>query len=304
MGRAAAGSLLRATAPGVADIDAYEMDLCARGATARLVLNAHKLDYADADNVRLCWRWRTSPTRGLPRSSRTIWSARRQILLQELQHRVANSLQIIASVLMQSARRVQSDETRTHLHDAHHRVMSIATMQKQLAASRLGEVELRAYFTDLCASIGASMIADRDQLSLTSTADDSAVTGGRLGQPRPDRHRTGDQRPQARLSRTHRPGRIVVDYRARTAPAGPSRSATTAIGMPADGPVEARPRHQHRRGAVQAVGRPRQPHRRGAGNEGLDRPRLTGHAMRQAPGISLRDTGGGNGWLAAVRKSG
>ena len=37
------------------------------------------------------------------------------ILYQELQHRVANSLQIIASVLMQSARRVPSAETRSHL---------------------------------------------------------------------------------------------------------------------------------------------------------------------------------------------
>jgi hypothetical protein len=32
------------------------------------------------------------------------------ILLQEVQHRIANSLQIIASVLMQSARKVQSEE--------------------------------------------------------------------------------------------------------------------------------------------------------------------------------------------------
>src|SRR3546814_18014176 len=74
------------------------------------------------------------------------------ILLQELQHRVANSLQIIASVLMQSARRVQSEEARGHLHDAHNRVMSIATLQQQLAASRLGDVELRGYFTQLCES--------------------------------------------------------------------------------------------------------------------------------------------------------
>jgi hypothetical protein len=45
----------------------------------------------------------------------------KHILLQELQHRVANSLQIIASVLTQSANRVQSEETRLHLHDAHSR---------------------------------------------------------------------------------------------------------------------------------------------------------------------------------------
>ena len=54
------------------------------------------------------------------------------ILLQELQHRVANSLQIIASVILQSARKSQSDETRTSLTDAHSRVMSVAALQQQL----------------------------------------------------------------------------------------------------------------------------------------------------------------------------
>ncbi|MGO7668364.1 histidine kinase dimerization/phosphoacceptor domain -containing protein, partial [Rhizobium ruizarguesonis] len=54
------------------------------------------------------------------------------ILLQEVQHRVANILQIIASVLMQSARRVHSEEARGHLHNAHHLVMSIAALQRQL----------------------------------------------------------------------------------------------------------------------------------------------------------------------------
>lgn len=60
------------------------------------------------------------------------------MLLQEVQHRVANSLQIIASVLMQSARQVQSDEARGHLHNAHHRVMSIAALQRQLSTSSGG----------------------------------------------------------------------------------------------------------------------------------------------------------------------
>ena len=44
--------LLRADGVGV--IDAYELDLVRDGKkTCRLVLNAHKLDYFDADNVRL-----------------------------------------------------------------------------------------------------------------------------------------------------------------------------------------------------------------------------------------------------------
>src|SRR4029078_10028763 len=100
----------------------------------------------------------------------------KQVLLQELQHRVANSLQIIASVLMQSARRVQSDETRTHLYSAHNRVMSIATLQKQLAITSSDDVELRPYLKELCASIGASMIDEDGRISLSSKADDSKAT--------------------------------------------------------------------------------------------------------------------------------
>jgi chemotaxis protein methyltransferase CheR len=40
-------------------------------------------------------------------------------LLEELQHRIANSLQIIASIILMKARVVQSEETRFHLEDAH-----------------------------------------------------------------------------------------------------------------------------------------------------------------------------------------
>jgi two-component sensor histidine kinase len=98
------------------------------------------------------------------------------VLLQELQHRVANSLQIIASVLMQSARKVQSEEARAHLHDAHHRVMSIATLQKQLAVREGGDVALQPYFSELCDSIGASMISDPERLRIIPKADGTVTT--------------------------------------------------------------------------------------------------------------------------------
>jgi two-component sensor histidine kinase len=98
------------------------------------------------------------------------------VLHQELQHRVANSLQIIASVLMQSARRVPVGDARSYLVDAHSRVMSVATLQHQLAQSRLGDVALRSYFTELCASIGASMIQNHETMSISVDADDSVAT--------------------------------------------------------------------------------------------------------------------------------
>jgi two-component sensor histidine kinase len=76
---------------------------------------------------------------------------------------------------MQSARRVQSEETRSHLHNAHSRVMSIATLQSQLAVESSDDVELRKYMRDLCASIGASMIDDPDRINISSSVQDVAA---------------------------------------------------------------------------------------------------------------------------------
>ena len=170
-------SLLRATLSGAAQVDAYEMDLKRAGRDPRrLVVMAHQLDYGDKDNVRVMLAVSDVTDARLADRLRDDLVREKAILFQELQHRVANSLQIIASVLMQSARRVSSAETKGHLFDAHSRVMSVAALQSQLSVSGIGEVELRKYFTDLCASIGASMIHDQKQLRLTVEADDSIAS--------------------------------------------------------------------------------------------------------------------------------
>ncbi|PTS80776.1 histidine kinase [Sphingomonas sp. HMWF008] len=171
------GSLLRATVSGNAAIEAYEFDLVRIGRPTRnLVVNAHKLDYVGADEASIAVA--VSDMTEMRRAEKIKDDVVREkhVLLQELQHRVANSLQIIASVLMQSARKVQSDEARGHLNDAHHRVMSIATLQRQLAATQSDQVVLRPYFTDLCDSIGASMIFDHAVLKLETIVDDSVTT--------------------------------------------------------------------------------------------------------------------------------
>jgi two-component sensor histidine kinase len=169
-------SLLEATASGAAEIQGYEMDLMRKGhEPALLVLNAHKLDYDDKKHVRLLVAVADVTAARAQEKQKDDLLREKAILLREVQHRVANSLQIIASVLMQSARKVQSEETRTHLHDAHDRVMSIAAVQQQLAASRLGDVELRAYLVQLCKSLSASMVHDHDVLSIKVEVDDSST---------------------------------------------------------------------------------------------------------------------------------
>jgi chemotaxis protein methyltransferase CheR len=96
----------------------------------------------------------------------------KETLLQEMRHRVANSLQIIASILMLKARTVQSEESRLHLREAHDRVLSVATVQQQLQASGHGEaIELGHYLAKLCDALATSMIGDSRLIALKVEAD-------------------------------------------------------------------------------------------------------------------------------------
>ena len=80
----------------------------------------------------------------------------KDMLLEEMQHRVANSLQIIASILLIKARTVQSEETRLQLEDAHQRVLSVAAVQKHLHDTGGGkQIEIRQLSFEAMRNIGA-----------------------------------------------------------------------------------------------------------------------------------------------------
>jgi two-component sensor histidine kinase len=175
------GGLLRITAAGDTGIGSHEMDLEREGRPARrLVLNARKLDYGDTTNIpaniRMVLALIDVTDARLAVKLKDDLLREKAILLQEVQHRVANSLQIVASVLMLSARRVQSDETRTHLRDAHQRVMSIAAVQRHLAVTTLNDVKLRVYLTELCASLDSSLVSDHQQITIEVQVDDSEAS--------------------------------------------------------------------------------------------------------------------------------
>ena len=233
-------ALLKAAASGFAEVQGYEMELKRAGRDTRcLIVNAHKLEYI-GDSVRLLLSVSDiTDVRAAEKIKEAMLKEKddllkeKAVMLQELQHRVANSLQIIASVLMQSARKVSSEETRTHLFDAHKRVMSVATLQQQLVASQPGDVALRQYFTTLCESIGASMIHDSSKLSLAVTVDDSAVSADvsiSLGLIVTELVINALKHAFPR----ERAGKIKVDYHSR----GPNWTLSVGddgVGMPADG---------------------------------------------------------------------
>ena len=101
----------------------------------------------------------------------------KDVLLEELEHRVGNSLQIIAAIILMKSRMVTSEETRLQLQDAHKRVMSVATLQKHLHASgAAGPVEMAPYLTQLCDSLKTSMTGDYRPTTLKVTSDAGTVT--------------------------------------------------------------------------------------------------------------------------------
>jgi len=101
----------------------------------------------------------------------------KDLLLREMNHRINNSLQIIASILLLKAHTVQSEETRRHLQDAHERVMAVATVQEQLHPTPFGtQIDAKSYLTKLCESLAASMIIDDRPISLRVEASEGSTT--------------------------------------------------------------------------------------------------------------------------------
>jgi len=102
--------------------------------------------------------------------------AQQQILLREMEHRIANSLQIIASILLLKAGAVGSEETRRELRDAHQRVMSVAAVQSHLReVNGIERIDISAYLTKLSAGLAASMIGSDHGIDIRVSSDEGTL---------------------------------------------------------------------------------------------------------------------------------
>jgi PAS domain S-box-containing protein len=141
-----------------------------------MLLNARKVFYEGDANTTLLLVIEDVTARRAAEQQLVLLSGQKDTLLAEMSHRVANSLQIVASILMLKARAVTSTESRGHLEDAHRRVMSVATLQQHLKASSMGEViEVKTYLTKLCQTLAESMIGETSSITLKVVCDDGAV---------------------------------------------------------------------------------------------------------------------------------
>jgi len=83
----------------------------------------------------------------------------RELLFHELNHRVKNNFQVVASLLRMQAGRVGDSAAREHLNNAMRRVMTMADVHGSLyKAGHIDTVDFADYMRDLCGKISNSVL--------------------------------------------------------------------------------------------------------------------------------------------------
>lgn len=91
---------------------------------------------------------------------------RAEILLKEVNHRVANSLAMVVSLLQMQANSARDDATKDMLRDTQARIAAIAGLHKRLyTSSDVRQVEINAYLQSLVEELAASLTRDGQRLS-------------------------------------------------------------------------------------------------------------------------------------------
>ena len=132
-----------------------------------MLLNAREVFYEGASPANIFLSIEDVTSKRLIEHESAELLRQKDTLLDEVYHRVANSLQIIASIISMKARKVVSDEARRALEDARSRIMSIAAVQQHLHKSAVsGSVAVIPYLTSLCGAIANSMVSDDRPISI------------------------------------------------------------------------------------------------------------------------------------------
>ncbi|MFN0114534.1 MAG: sensor histidine kinase [Paracoccaceae bacterium] len=163
----------------------------------------------------------------------------KEILLREVHHRVKNNLQLIASIMNLQMRRSVAPEAATVLKGLHDRVMSLATVHRELyQTSGLAEVRADELLQKIAGQVmrfGASAerqvetVTDFDPISLTpdQAVPLSLILSEALTNVLKHSGGTDDGRPRLSVSlKSAAPGRAELRIGNSLAPAGPGRAAS------------------------------------------------------------------------------
>jgi two-component sensor histidine kinase len=104
-------------------------------------------------------------------------NARLEALLGEVHHRVANSLQMVATFVSMQAAQTKDPAARTALDETIVRIQAVNQVHRRLYTSPHGDrIELDGYLTDLLGELGASIASSNDQVVLEVDAEPVLVS--------------------------------------------------------------------------------------------------------------------------------
>ncbi len=170
-------TLLEQIIPEKTIVEAYEIEhTFERLGQRTMVINARELKHQNRRKNILLSISDVTELRKTQRDKENLM-LQKDTLLKEMRHRIANSLQLIASIILLKANAVQSEESRAHLEDAHDRILSIATVQRNLDPTSEGSaVPVVTYLRILCESLTRSMIGGRKPITIKVTGGEGTVT--------------------------------------------------------------------------------------------------------------------------------
>lgn len=196
----------------------------------RLVAHAERLVHADEIDPRLLLSFADVAEGAAVDSDIEALRRTAALLLREARHRISNGLQIIATILLRSARIIEPSDARGHLQAAYSRVMAVAALERRLSDASGQAVPIQLYLTELCEHLIEAAIADPARVSLRYFIDDvvvAAATAPSLGMVMIElivnalKHAFPDERP----------GNVTVSFDAEGAD-WTLRVADNGVGMP------------------------------------------------------------------------
>jgi chemotaxis protein methyltransferase CheR len=158
-------------------IEAFEVEYLSAAIGRRvLLLNARKVYRPGEQIQQILLAIEDVTERARLGSEHAVAHERIGMLLQELTHRVKNSLQLIASMIMIEARNQKSGEAKAALRKVSHRITALAHLNSKLSDSNaVAVVEAGTYLEELCRDLIASVHKGGDSSIVLKTDIESEL---------------------------------------------------------------------------------------------------------------------------------
>ena len=117
------------------------------------------------------WMQRANATLDIERRRGLELARNRELLFKELQHRVGNNLQMVASLIALQKRRVTDEAAKAALDEASRRLGLVGRLQRQLYDPAGAQLSLAAYIDQVCRDVIAASSSETVDYEFTSLSD-------------------------------------------------------------------------------------------------------------------------------------